>query len=320
MDIYFNFLNIYYYNVLCRIQRAWRHYQNAKDRKSIVDSEEKDVENEKVVMKIPKVETSLSGKLLTDRFSRESTPDDRLSRNSLSPCRNVLLNKLRGDTDTDSVSSDYSVDILTPLQDISELNIYEKNNLTDPSGTVNVPENANKLERKERETEEDFNRRVRKTNLLSIAQEFAELKKVNADALPFDLHKAQNSVAESSSSECSSATSSRNPSEMNTPSEVRGNPFLNDINQQSRDLNSNSIKEMLMNERKNKPSPKNSPKKSVKTGEVKLSEDQDADDFDVYNMETAIPHMDWDTLEQQLQQAAEFEKRKKEVCEFVKFF
>lgn len=309
--------NIFGYGYFCRIQRAWRRYQNAKDKKHIVDSDEKDVENEKVVMKITSRETSLSSKLLTDRFSRESTPDDRLSRNSLSPCRNVLLNKLKGDTDTDSVSSDYSVDILAPLQDLSDLHIYEKNESTDLSGSVNVPGDANKLERKERETEEDFNRRVRKTNLLSIAQEFAELKKVNADALPFDLHKAQSSLAESSSSECSSATSSRNPSEMNTPSEVRSNPFQNltsGTEQQSRDLNSNSIKEMLMNERKNKPSPKSSPKKSAMNGQIKQhSEDQEAEDFDVYNIETALPQMDWDTLEQQLQQATEFEKRKKEV-------
>lgn len=39
------------------------------------------------------------------------------------------------------------------------------------------------------EDEEEFNKRVRKTNYLSLAQEFAELKKVNANALPFGLHK-----------------------------------------------------------------------------------------------------------------------------------
>jgi hypothetical protein len=76
-----------------------------------------------------------------------------------------------------------------------------------------------------------------------------------------------------------------------------------------------------MNERKNKSSPKNSPKKTVANGKLKHSDDFDVeegeDNFDVYNIESALPNMDWDTLEQQLQQAADFEKRKKEVTIFL---
>ncbi|XP_052104496.1 IQCJ-SCHIP1 readthrough transcript protein-like [Mytilus californianus] len=299
-----------YISHVITIQRAWRRYCNAKDKKQIVDSEEKDGDSEKSVMKVTHSNEPLLDKILSDKFSRESTPDDRVARSSLSPCRNILLNKLKSDTDTDSVSSDYSVEISAPLREFSDIHIYDKNELTDSSVSTG------KLERRVRETEEDFSRRVRKTNLLSIAQEFAELKKVNADALPFDLHKSQNLVEETSSSECSSATSSKNPSEMNTPSEVRSNPFQ-DVSATSetktKDLNSNSIKEMLMNERKNKSSPNQSPKRSAVNGQLKQTNDIDGqDDFDVYNIETAIPQMDWDTLEQQLQQAAEFERRKKE--------
>ncbi|VDI41779.1 Hypothetical predicted protein [Mytilus galloprovincialis] len=300
-----------YISHVITIQRAWRRYCNAKDKKQIVDSEEKDGGSEKNVMKVTHSNEPLLGQITSDKFSRESTPDDRVARNSLSPCRNILLNKLKSDTDTDSVSSDYSVEISAPLREFSDVHIYEKNELTDSSVSTD------KLERGVRETEEDFSRRVRKTNLLSIAQEFAELKKVNADALPFDLHKSQNLVEETSSSECSSATSSKNPSQMNTPSEVRSNPFQ-DLSATSeiktKDLNSNSIKEMLMNERKNKSSPNQSPKRSAVNGQLKQTNDTDGqeDDFDVYNIETAIPQMDWDTLEQQLQQASEFERRKKE--------
>ncbi|CAC5421582.1 unnamed protein product [Mytilus coruscus] len=303
-----------YISQVITIQRAWRRYCNAKDKKQIVDSEEKDGDSEKSVMKVTHSNEPLLDKILSDKFSRESTPDDRVARSSLSPCRNILLNKLKSDTDTDSVSSDYSVEISAPLREFSDIHIYEKNELTDSSASTG------KLERRVRETEEDFSRRVRKTNLLSIAQEFAELKKVNADALPFDLHKSQNLVEETSSSECSSATSSKNPSEMNTPSEVRSNPFQ-DVSATSetktKDLNSNSIKEMLLNERKNKSSPNQSPKRSAVNGQLKQTNDIDGqDDFDVYNIETAIPQMDWDTLEQQLQQAAEFERRKKELAHY----
>lgn len=316
-------LQLYLQDLSCffRIQRAWRRYCNIKDKKHVVDSDEKDGVSEKRGMKVTHVEDSLSEKLLRDKFSRETTPDDR-TRSSLSPCRNILLNKLKSDTDTDSVSSDYSIEISAPLRDFSDVHIYDKNELTEPS--ANSLSTSGKLERKVRETEEDYNRRVRKTNLLSIAQEFAELKKVNADALPFDLHKSQNSIEETSSSECSSLTNSRNPSEINTPSEVRNNPFqdLSTVkDSESKDLNSNSIKEMLMNERKNKSSPKNSPKRTVANGKLKHSDDFDVeegeDNFDVYNIESALPNMDWDTLEQQLQQAAEFEKRKKEVTIFL---
>jgi hypothetical protein len=72
-----------------RIQRAWRRYCNIKDKKHIVDSDEKDGVSEKSGMKVTHVEDSLSEKLLRDKFSRETTPDDR-TRSSLSPCRHHL--------------------------------------------------------------------------------------------------------------------------------------------------------------------------------------------------------------------------------------
>jgi hypothetical protein len=45
------------------------------------------------------------------------------------------------------------------------------------------------LQRAADESDEEYARRVRKTNYLSLAQEFAALKRINADALPFDLHQ-----------------------------------------------------------------------------------------------------------------------------------
>ncbi|KAK3786386.1 hypothetical protein RRG08_023007 [Elysia crispata] len=52
--------------------------------------------------------------------------------------------------------------------------------------TVRVAEEEGPLEKKEDESEEEFGRRVRKVNLLSLAQEFAELKKLDAQACPID--------------------------------------------------------------------------------------------------------------------------------------
>ena len=51
---------------------------------------------------------------------------------------------------------------------------------------MRVAEEEGPLEKKEDESEEEFGRRVRKVNLLSLAQEFAELKKLDAQACPID--------------------------------------------------------------------------------------------------------------------------------------
>jgi len=48
------------------------------------------------------------------------------------------------------------------------------------------------LERRPDEDDVEFLQRQRKVNFLSLAQEFAAVKKVNPDALPFDLHKQWN--------------------------------------------------------------------------------------------------------------------------------
>ena len=64
--------------------------------------------------------------------------------------------------------------------------------------------------------------------------------------------------------------------------------------------------------------PSESMDKVVESNESLIDVEEEEDNFDVYNIESALPNMDWDTLEQQLQQAADFEKRKKEVTIFLK--
>lgn len=96
------------------------------------------------------------------------------------------------DSDPESIVSDYS-EMADPIKEhLANVQIIQKEDLDLGNTFVDSQFLVHpKLFRGSEEDEEEFNRRLRKTNYLSLAQEFAELKKVNASALPFGLHKEQ---------------------------------------------------------------------------------------------------------------------------------
>jgi hypothetical protein len=207
-------------------------------------------------------------------------------------------------------------------------------------------------------------------NYLSLAQEFAELKKVNADALPFDMHKGQTYEIMSSEDEEEYCSSEGGSSELPTPcaperpfgyfgelespetenvenfnQRTFGNKNFNysrkswsmkpDSEMDYRNHNQNddnitgdtwSANDEYCYKDTTLPAnasqldlPKNMRyQKYVQSQEEyekrahsdSSSPSQESADFDVYNIENTLQHMDWATFEKQLQRVAEEEKQK----------
>ena len=226
-------------------------------------------------------------------------------------------------------------------------------------------EEEDSLEKKENETEEEFGRRVRKVNLLSLAQEFAELKKLDAQACPID--HARNSKRSGSlvragsdsprgvsldrSAGYSRRTQSRSPGRFaGHPGRRGGNLSVvgtravskspgrpGDMNEKTSDLPRNHEKflegssssastsqdpsDLPVNEARRRGSsadlpanmrPGRQPQKlgngsgSGAAGSSCEGGDKDEErdgDFDVYNIESAVPDdMSWDMVEKQIQE------------------
>lgn len=93
------------------------------------------------------------------------------------------------DSETESVVSDYS-EMADPVKEhLANVHIVRCPDLDPTSLTQFVI--REKVLRGMGEGEEEFVRRIRKTNCLSLAQEFAELKRQNENALPFNLHESR---------------------------------------------------------------------------------------------------------------------------------
>lgn len=215
------------------------------------------------------------------------------------------------------------------------------------------------------ETEEEFEWRLRKTNLLSLAQEFAELKKVDAQACPINFHRNQSAKSfvrgfsplrsrgqslerisrrrHSKSPLRATRDCSRNNSEpisdrksANTsppknherkvvqesvPLKTEDLPVNEARRRNSTDLPANmrpercGISPSLSRKRRvtnNRPQDESSSRTGVKNQQFQGSSDCE-EDFEVYNMETALSNMNWQMLEEQLQAVAEHEKSRWEV-------
>ena len=104
-----------------------------------------------------------------------------------SPRKRVFI-----EPEPESVTSDYSEMADSIKEHLANVQIIQKEDLE--AGNTMFPNQFSiqqKIVRGADETEEEFAKRLRKINYLSLAQEFAELKKINADALPFGLHNKQ---------------------------------------------------------------------------------------------------------------------------------
>ncbi|KAI8772358.1 schwannomin-interacting protein 1 [Biomphalaria glabrata] len=284
------------------------------------------------------------------------------------------------DVECESIVSDYS-ELGGPLKDIErDVNFVDKDFLrTDDVFAVPALSSAfweqEELEKRDGETEEDFERRVRKVNLLSLAQEFAELKKVDSQACAINFHKNQsvrnlargvsplNSRGQSlervgrratsksplrcigrrlskelpgeASMNKTCAESTHNTS-LDLHANLQGKPLANmvvpkaddlPVNEaRRRDSNSDLPANMRPDRCANSPNLGRSAKMSAsnrsrdgsgsRVGVAKNQQTQQSSDcegdFEVYNIETTLPQMNWELLEKQLQAAAEEEKQRLE--------
>lgn len=261
----------------------------------------------------------------------------------------------------DSVVSDYS-EMADPLKEhLANVQIIQKEDLD--VGNTMFPNHfsvGQKIIRSPDETEEEFTKRLRKINYLSLAQEFAALKKKDADALPFDLHKGAQDLPNlrdfSPMSETSSETDLTDSS-TTTPMEVvttefavpppRAAPmasvktsklserFERAINPKEAWSQESSLHKPKSVSSEVKPEPRSEVKVRVNdkdepdfesqplsksTTTTRSGEERKVSpgleklgDFDVYNIESTLPQLDWSTLEEQLQKAAEEERQKQRV-------
>jgi len=101
------------------------------------------------------------------------------------------------DSDHESVVSDYS-EMADPVKEhLASIHILQEAELRFGS-VLGLPVTRPWLamQRRPDEDEMEFLQRRRKMNFLSLAQEFAAIKKANPDALPFNLHRQMNDVSD----------------------------------------------------------------------------------------------------------------------------
>lgn len=296
------------------------------------------------------------------------------------------------DSEPESIVSDYS-EMADPIKEhLANVQIIQKEDLDLGNAFVNNFLVQPKIFRGVEEDEEEFNKRVRKTNYLSLAQEFAELKKVNANALPFGLHKDEyQSASPLSEGESGSDLDSADQCRANSSGFKLSNGDCSTIdscqthdegliaekteaktsNSETVDLTDEKLQEDVEIDEKELRDPGYDPasnsnlqrglltcethsnkveKKSkgagdnphgkknqvsdvdslmaaghesdsssftdspvrVKVTRKKMDESlgESLGEFDIYTLETALPQMDWQHLEEQLQKAAEEEQQK----------
>lgn len=264
-------------------------------------------------------ESAICGQVMTLSTPEENQHQEDNEREATLTVDNFLAKKspvrqLR-DIECESVVSDVS-EIAGPLKDIeNEVQIIEREELQRGNFSFLPGHNQKEIDRLPGETDSDYCKRARKINILSLAQEFAELKKINADALPFDLHKGREFVKESSpESDASSGIGVEEyltESAMTSPADAKRD--LMDGEGGKTKLTAKSRKHRVKDSGSNH---------RVKGGRSKRdsspsvgSDMEKSGDFDVYNMESTLPQMDWETLEQQLQLAALEEKNRSQVRE-----
>ncbi|KAH9512808.1 hypothetical protein Btru_038231 [Bulinus truncatus] len=299
-----------------------------------------------------------------------------LERDKRSPSRSSV------DVECESVVSDYS-ELGGPLKDIErDVNFIDKDLLRaeDASSFLALGSSfwdKEDLDKKEGESEEEFERRVRKVNLLSLAQEFAELKKLDSHACAINFHKNQSvrnlgrgasplSSRGQSLERSGRRTASKSPLRSlgrRLSKEVPCDNSMNEVCAQRTNISSSDLPastqgksilnmvvpraddDLPVNEARRRDSSANLPanmrpercanspslSRRAKTPNASRSRDgsgnrvggatkqasqgsSDFDgDFDVFNIETALPQMNWEILEKQLQSAADDERQRLEV-------
>lgn len=179
-----------------RIQKAWRSY---KDNKLTNNSKVTPEPNFQSLHFSINPENKLSHQLNIENNNFELCHEmsNNIAGKSNTKVSTYFPNKFKIEVDSDSAISDYSdaIETSTDIDLIVKQDQHLNNNF---SSQISLQKNRD-------EDEADFRKRVRKINLLSLAQEFAALKKMNSDALPFDLHQDKYKEASSVSDTASEA-------------------------------------------------------------------------------------------------------------------
>lgn len=370
----------------CRIQRAWRTYQRHKHLGSCAVARSCDDHSRQ-----PSEADDASDSSSVHPMSLSEGSDGELLPQVMSSIGGIAKHVI--EAEPESIASDYSEMADFVKEHLANVHIVRKDDLE--TGNTQFPADRftveQKVPRQPGETDDEYNKRLRKLNYLSLAQEFAELKKIDADALPFDRHCDRTLEDFSPTSDIEVDTS---PSTMATPmasglpiiqldnmdsDRLAGPPGLltgrlawtegtsigsgenNDVNRRDTDTNGlvpdrdKPVQQRANHHQRSGPSccdniadksscvsGSQSQSQSAPTGQhgsimsedIPLADEPDEEsqclagvgtnapgsgvmEFDVYNIETALPEMDWAKLEKQLELAAEEETKRKVGTFFV---
>jgi len=409
-----------YLSPVISIQRAWRSYRNTRQTRPLPSLVELNSPSDAGQWEKDETSETDSSSSTGVQMMSLSTPEDSEQNlkidddlpsiedpEALDPNETIVLDKRSYnvsyslamrcgiDSDPESIVSDYS-EMADPIKEhLANVQIIQKEDLDLGNTFIDNFLVQPKLFRGSEEDEEEFNKRLRKTNYLSLAQEFAELKKVNASALPFGLHKEKyQTVSPLSDPESGSDLDCSDPGGGNLGdssealSSTENNHVLgNGATDCAKGLEASETKkgdELLVSETsaklenadmKTKPvnpvsnplinsssSTRNEgavphkqevpdvdasngfygvaasvvapgagrgdsvppsleqsecihvPESPGKGKFVRRKMEESVGEFDIYTVETALPQMDWQLLEEQLQRAAEEEQKKWSHC------
>ncbi|KAK7483179.1 hypothetical protein BaRGS_00025583, partial [Batillaria attramentaria] len=323
-----------------------QHDEAAVDERHLADQDDADAESETsetesaaggqtMTLSTPEENQDVVAGVVSQTQERDSADSGRFLSVKL-----PALKTLQDTSESESVVSDYSELGAGPLKELErEIELVDREALQKDSFPLpDLPHcsgGAVSLERQPGETEGDYSRRLRKLNFLSLAQEFAELKKVNADACPIDFHLNQGYAKTSSSSSlakrnslseadqsmdfadsCSDATmdvvsgASQDSAERGREA-TRGPKGARTVVLRDSPARRSSSGRREGSAKRN--SHHGTPTREPRPGLAGRPVSQPVDgDFEVYTMESSMPAMNWELLEQQLQLAAEEEKRSRE--------
>ena len=289
--------------------------------------------------------------------------------------------------------SDSDLIFQNPLIDLEQddVNVGQDQNFPahqTPEKEVKVKQTE--LERLSDESDHDFERRVKKHNFLKDAHRFVELKKIDSNILPFDLHKYSDfgdknnsnieGIAEERNTFPNAETYGQEMAEILTHSKETfssvviddscgmdnsaktfcdiGDKLTGEIDPGDKNnFRTKESKTKLHVGSVEKPDTSEEISESMK-GETKMDkadgskdgentlnlmvdsgiqietdcdttctndsktsrtgEDEDIEPFEVYNIETALPNINWETLEESLKKASEEEKQRQEVSLRIK--
>ena len=219
-------------NSLCpmiySIQRAWRrHLERSHDgdaSKVSQNDHQMDTESGGQPMSISTSIDSLRNARSEEDLLSELSADQSVkgSRDSLltsgqeevpAVSRSLTNKNIIIDADPESNVSDYSEMADCIKEHLANVQIIQKEDLDIENTLQNDALVQQKIFRLPGESDMDYAKRLRKLNFLSLAQEFAALKKVDSDALPFGAHKAQLPSPMSEGSEASDLSSVPTPIE-----------------------------------------------------------------------------------------------------------